>query len=142
MRVSGDLDHMWLFTTDGFFSAVAYRDEPDAIIVRARVGDDALRLVEAARQGEVIETPDRDYRFRVYLARDDWSAYVAGAAAAIDYPNFKEAVAARQGPDRPDAYAALWSAMFELQQHAVDPSPSQDLSAGSNVDAAPAPQAP
>lgn len=107
---------MWLFTTDGFFSAVAHRDDPGTVIVRSRVRDDAERLVDSVGLGDVIETPDRDYRFRVHLPRGRWARYVATAAEAIDYPNFKAAVAARQGADRAHAYADVWSVMFALQQ--------------------------
>ena len=57
-----------------------------------------------------------DYRFRVCLPRDTWAAYVAAAAKAIDYPNFKAAIAERQGADRAHVYGAVWAAMFAFQQ--------------------------
>ena len=118
---------MWLFTTDGFFSAVAHRDDPDTVLVRSRVREDALRLQAAVSQGEVTETPDADYRYRVLLPRETWSAYLAAAGDTIDYPNFKNAVAARQGADRARVYAHVWSVMFELQQREVE---GADESAG------------
>ena len=107
---------MWLFTTDGFYSAVADRDDPNTVIARSRVCDDALRLVEAVSTGEVIETPARDYRFRVHLPRDIWASYAAAAAAGIDYGNFKNAVAARQGAERARVYADVWADLLPLQQ--------------------------
>jgi hypothetical protein len=107
---------MWLFTTEGFYSAVADSDAPDTIVVRARAREDTVRLVEAIGHGEVRETPHTDYRFRVHLPRATWAAYVASAADGIDYPNFKAAVAARQGTDRADAYRAVWAVMFAFQQ--------------------------
>jgi hypothetical protein len=33
--------------------------------VRSRVREDAVRLTDVLALGEVLETPDRDYRFRV-----------------------------------------------------------------------------
>jgi hypothetical protein len=48
-----------------------------------------------------------------------WSAYVASAAQAIDYPNFKAAIAERQGADRANVYGAIWAAMFAFQQSAA-----------------------
>lgn len=111
---------MWLFTTDGFFSAVAHRDNPGTVLVRSRVREDAQGLVASAGQGEVIETPDGDYRYRVLLPRNTWSAYLAAAGHAIDYPNFKKAVATRRGADRARAYADVWSVMFQLQQAEVE----------------------
>lgn len=111
---------MWLFTTDGFFSAVVHRDDPDTILVRSRVREDALRLQAAVGQGEVTETPDGDYRYRVLLPRETWSDYLAAAGDAIDYPNFKNAVAACQGPDRARVYEDIWWVMAELQQREVE----------------------
>ena len=48
---------MWRFTTDGFYSAVAQRDDPGTVIVRSRVREDAERLTEVLGTGEVLETP-------------------------------------------------------------------------------------
>lgn len=123
---------MWLFTTDGFFSAVAHRDNPGTILVRSRVREDAQSLVASVGQGEVIETPDGDYRYRVLLPRNTWSAHLAAAGDAIDYPNFKNAVATRQGADRARAYADVWSVMFQLQQAEVE----GDATAGDSARAA------
>lgn len=107
---------MWLFTTDGFYSAVTRREAPDTVVVRARARDDVLRLIEAVGQGTLAETPHRDYRFRVSLPRERWAAYVAAGAEAIDYPNFEAVIAERQGADRADVYGAVWAAMFAFQQ--------------------------
>lgn len=107
---------MWLFTTDGFYSAVTHPEAPESVVVRARARDDVLRLIEAVGQGTLAETPHSDYRFRVRLPRDTWAAYVAAAAKAIDYPNFKAAIAERQGADRAHVYGAVWAAMFAFQQ--------------------------
>jgi hypothetical protein len=106
---------MWLFTTDGFFSAVNDRNDEGTIIVRSRVRDDAARLVDAVGVGRIIETRDSDYRFRVRLPRAAWVAYVAAAAEAIDYSNFKAAVAVRQGASRAHAYADVWAVLRRLQ---------------------------
>ena len=124
---------MWLFTTDGFFSAIGHRDKRDTILVRSHMREDAKSLVASVGQGEVIETADGDYRYRVLLPRQTWSAYLAAAGAAIDYPNFKKAVATRQGADRARAYADVWSVMFQLQQREVE----RDPTAGESVRAAP-----
>ena len=107
---------MWLFTTDGFYSAVTVPEAPDTVVVRARAREDALHLIEATGRGSLVETPHSDYRFRVCLPQAMWAAYVAAAAEAIDYPNFKAAIAERQGADRAHAYGAVWAAMFAFQQ--------------------------
>ncbi len=78
---------MWLFTTDGFYSAVTHHEAPDTVVVRARAREDVLRLIEAVGQGSLVETPHRDYRLSgLPRPRDTWAAYVAAAAEAIDYP--------------------------------------------------------
>lgn len=106
---------MWLMTTNGFFSAVEDREDCDAVFVRARVREDAEHMA-AAVGGEVIETPAADYRFRVRVAKTEWVAYIAGCASAIDYDNFKNAVAARQGPARASVYGEVWATLLRLQR--------------------------
>jgi hypothetical protein len=106
---------MWLFTLDGFYSAVAAHDDPDTLVVRARVRIDAELLVARVGTGEVLETRDRDYRYRVLLPRAVWAEYVAQAAGAIDYDNFKNAVARAQGRRRANDYAAVWGVMYHVQ---------------------------
>ncbi len=106
---------MWIFTTDGFFSAVADRNRPGHVVVRMRLRDDGERLQAAIGAGEVIETRGADYRFRICATHSQWSAYLAAAAAEIDYPNFKAAVAARDGMQRAHIYSDVWAVMRELQ---------------------------
>jgi hypothetical protein len=111
---------MWLTTTDGFYSAVDKGDRPGWLCVRGRVRGDlenllALKALEGSDEG-IIETGNSDYRFRVYVTREQWAAAVAEFAAAIDYSNFKDAVADRQGGERAHAYCDVWSALYRLQQ--------------------------
>lgn len=114
-RKRSDHVDIWLFTTQGFFSVVTDRDYPTGVLVRARVRADADGLA-AAVGGEVIETPGADYRFRLRMAKTTWAEYVAEQAVGIDYNNFKNAVAARQGYDRARACAEVWTVMRALQQ--------------------------
>lgn len=107
---------MWIFTKDGFFSAVKdrYCGEGE-IMVRGRVRRDLVRLASSCKQApEIIETPDADYAFRIKLAHEVWTDYVTRAAAGIDYPNVKNAIAG-QGA-RHDAYYDCWSALCRLQR--------------------------
>ena len=50
---------MWLFTTDGFYSAVTHREAPDTVVVRARARDDVLRLIEAVGRAPSPRHPSR-----------------------------------------------------------------------------------
>lgn len=102
-------------TTEGFFSAVEDRADDGAVFVRARVRGDAEQLAVAVG-GAVIETPAADYRFRVRMSKDDWARYVAACATGIDYDNFKNAVAARQGSARARTYVEVWGVLLRLQR--------------------------
>lgn len=106
---------MWVFTAEGFFSAVLSGKEPGSVTVRGRSREDIVHL--ARRLGaEVHETPERDYPFRIYVAREVWADHLKEAARAIDYHNFKNAVAKRQGWDRGDIYAEVWQVMRDRSE--------------------------
>lgn len=106
---------MWLMTTDGFFSAVEDRDDHEAVFVRTRVRGDAEQLAVAVGE-TVLETRSADYRFRVRMTKADWADYVADCAGAIDYNNFKNAVADRQGWARASVYGEVWATLLRLQR--------------------------
>lgn len=106
---------MWLITTQGFYSAVAHRDHPELIIVRARTREDIEALRRQIPSLEPVQNAGTDYRWRAAVGRDQWEAACAALAAEIDYPNFKNAVAERQGSWRHDVYAKVWSVLFALQ---------------------------
>jgi hypothetical protein len=109
---------MWLFTTSGFLSIVEHRDDQDRLLVRARVREDLEPLAEGLG-AELRETPAGDYRFRVEADREAVALLVADAVRAVDYPNFKNAVADRQGYARAGAYGRIWEVMFGVQQEAL-----------------------
>ena len=108
---------MWLFTTIGFFSVVADADHPDTLKVRARARED----LEALRDHhlpdlEIVETDHTDYRYRAFVAHDEWVHAAHALAGTIDYPNFKNAVAERQGRERAARYGRVWRTMLGLQR--------------------------
>ena len=108
---------MWIFTTIGFFSVVAHADEPGAVLVRARVREDLEALRDHVLPDiQIVRTPERDYRYRAVVGRDEWAHAAETLAAAIDYPNFKSAVAQRQGHDRAHRYGEIWGVMYDLQR--------------------------
>ncbi len=110
---------MWLVTDRGFYSVVDKGDRPGYLCVRGRVREDIEALFEldslAVYAAEVIETDNSDYRYRVYVRREDWVAAAADLAGQISYDNFKNEVAGRQGSERAHTYMAVWQALFELQ---------------------------
>ena len=94
---------MWLYTTCGFFSVVEDRQEPDRLVVRARVrGDlDNLREQYLPELGPTIDTPERDYQHRAYVGREDFARGLAALAMDLHQNNFKESVAARRATHGP-----------------------------------------
>ena len=107
---------MWLFTTIGFFSVVADASHPDTLKIRARAREDLAALrARHLPDIEIIETAHTDYRFRALVHRDDWLHAAEALARDIDYPNFKSAVAERQGPERAARYGRVWQTMRGLQ---------------------------
>lgn len=112
---------MWLFTPDGFFSAVQHKDYPNKIMIRTRSKMHAERLVEAMPQGsvrpEIVETPPpADYRFRVTVTREEWVYMVGSFAADIDYLNFKNQAAKKQHPKGfMSALHDVWSELLTFQ---------------------------
>lgn len=108
---------MWVFTPFGFFSVVAHRDQPDALLVRARARADLSELVKRlpAPRPKVQRTPDADYAFRTVVKRKAWAKLMTDFADELDYDNFKNAVAARQGRARAHLYHRVWAELLELR---------------------------
>jgi hypothetical protein len=112
---------MWTFTTDGFYSTVQHNADPKTVVVRCRAKDDALNLIEWLGDHDLTSitmqhTPDADYEWRLFIPRHAWAQYLISAVEHLDYPNFKTAVAQRQGLERADIYHDVWSVMAEFQE--------------------------
>lgn len=113
---------MWLMTRYGFFSIVEKPADREAgtLTVRARVRADldALREHALPGLGPIVEHAGSDYRFRARAARSDVAAALAALVDGLDYPNFKDEVARRQGTARAAAYGRVWDALYDLQADA------------------------
>lgn len=107
---------MWVFTTQGFYSVVAHRDNPERVIVRVRAREDLEALRQQIPSLRILEDADADYRWRAIVAHEKWVAAVAILAAGIDYTNFKSAVGERQGIERERLYSRVWREMRGLQE--------------------------
>ena len=109
---------MWLFLPLGFLSAVAHRDSPDLVLVRAREPEilDYMTGTMISLGRPVIrsrwEDPRADYPFRVLVDRQAWATFLAYEGQRIEATNFK-AHASRSGASRGflaachDTWAAL-----------------------------------
>ncbi len=120
---------MWLFTKHGFFSAVSAWQgdgtthqpiDPDRVVVRARVQShlEALkaRFPEQLGSCDIHVSPKRDYRYRIVVAKPDWSRVLAGLAEELDYDNFKNEVSGHEGRTAYEkSLHQVWSVMRDLQ---------------------------
>ena len=111
---------MWIFTKEGFFSAVISTEycKEGEVVVRARNRDDLHRLIDCLdEQGcktQIIDTPQADYCSRVIIQKSFWVKYVASAADGIDYANFKNATTS-DDELRHTAYFGCWSSLYDWQ---------------------------
>ncbi len=121
---------MWLFTTRGFLSVVAYDEGRDGdalpvpdgarpgdlLLVRARVFSDLTATLDALELpgSRAVSTSAADYPFRAVLTRAEWTRFLSIESQRIDYPNFKSRVQATQGSQRHDLYLRVWSVMRDL----------------------------
>lgn len=104
---------MWLFTKAGFISAVAHRDRPGFVLVRARRRAHLEALLPLLEHEHHIEhSPGADYPYRVTLPKVEFAVLVAELVADIDYPNFKHEAArggafGRGAPSLHQVWAAM-----------------------------------
>lgn len=108
---------MWLVTTEGFYSAVAHRDLPGHVLIRARVKED-LRNLERVLPGvrrRIFRDETADYPWRAVASAEEWSLAVARLSVEVDYDNFKSAVGNRQGHRRAGVYHGVWDALTRLE---------------------------
>jgi hypothetical protein len=108
---------MWLITPVGFFSIVRKPGDLAAgtLTVRARSREDLEALAATLPSlGPIADRGGTDYPYRARVPRDALAEAFAAMLRGIDYPNFKDVVAARQGPERAATYGEVWSTLLAL----------------------------
>jgi len=125
---------MWIMTTYGFFSVTQSQDDHNVLMVRARRREHIDKLQHAFKvlKGlKVVDWPNRDYRFRLFVDRADWKKVMVGLIDDTDFSNFKSEVKLRNGKSE-DQYAhalsKVWGTMSKLQ-----PSPPYGYSKGTTA---------
>lgn len=121
----------WFVTTLGAFSVVEKdSDKPKGTLtIRTRVRSDLenLRHRYLPDMGDISESTWSDYKFRAIADREAVSAALAALVADIDYGNFKNAVASRQGYDRASVYGDVWGVLYGLQSGRFEePAPAKN----------------
>ena len=103
---------MWIFTTEGFLSVVADRQDPrrGRLLVRARKRKHLTTLLPEC---PVFQKKPSDYPWRAWATREQVQNLLASQVAALDYDNFKNAI-----PDEQyhDACTEVWGAMWRYEQ--------------------------
>jgi hypothetical protein len=110
---------MWLITTVGFFSIVRKQGETDLTVrARARTDLEALAKRYLPSLGQIIDGGGTDYPYRARVASKPFADAVARMVLDVDYANFKNTVAARQGQDRAHVYGDVWDDLRKLTPRA------------------------
>ncbi len=120
---------MWLFTPDGFYSVVTADEFGHPLQVRARCDDDLDRLRSSyfPTLGENVHIPGRDYPVRAFTTHKEFADCLTKIAMAIDYDNFKSAVAVRHSSERAHVYGNVWSDCRKIKQNSVRKPPQRVL---------------
>ena len=102
---------MWIFTTEGFISAV-YKH--DAVQVRAR---DYKSLEDLATHcaSEIKHTPVADYPYRLETDRDHLATWLTKQAQLMDYSNFKTEVEDIRGFEFAAPLHKVWDVMHDVE---------------------------
>ena len=116
---------MWLFSQEGFVSAVKHKWMPGHLMVRARYEKDIKELAKRLeQQGSKVtckETPDGDYRWRLTCTKKAYKAVMCDMVDDIGYTNFKDQVHKEGDKDRDHAYMGVWSNMNGFQYDKLYP---------------------
>ena len=109
--LNGEGEAMWIFTTDGFISAV-YKH--NAVQVRAR---DRKSLEDLAIhcKSEIKHTPVADYPYRLETDRDNLATWLSKQAQLMDYGNFKSEVEAVRGFKFAAPLHKVWDVMHDVE---------------------------
>ena len=111
---------MWVFTKDGFFSAVFDKYcHSDELMVRARCKEDLCLLSKKLKgycdESEIVELGQADYQFRMKIPKQSWAEYLSNSALDIDYANFKDHTLPAGDDLRKDIYYQVWTALYRWQ---------------------------
>ena len=105
---------MWIFTTQGFVSAVQHRADRTLLMVRARTRQALEELADMSEMG-ILQTQSADYPFRVVVDRESFQSWVALEVELIDYDNFKNAAHVMGDQRYDDALMNVWTVMYSSE---------------------------
>lgn len=104
---------MWVFTQDGFISAVDNKAKPGLLAVRAR-DRQSLEAISEMANSEIEFTPQRDYQYRTYVSREMLEDFIKLSIETLDYPNFKDRLYVSRGKQYARAAGNVWTSMHAV----------------------------
>lgn len=100
---------MWLCLNRSFVSVVTDRENPDRLLVRARVEG---HIEAVFPEVKVFTDAGADYFYRAFIDREAVAQQISSEVQKIDYDNFKASVADQA---LRDCYLVFWGLMYKLQ---------------------------
>jgi hypothetical protein len=102
-------------TRIGFFSIVT--KSASEWQVRSRSKQDLQDLLHLCPEvgSAILDTPGRDYPYRIIVTRPDLDIVMLALAETVTYPNFKDA-AARAPGQRQKPYHEVWAIMRDAAE--------------------------
>jgi hypothetical protein len=111
---------LWIFTKDGFYSAVfdKYCNRGE-LMVRSHCKDDLCRLSKKLQgycdDSQILEIEHADYQYRMKIKKHMWADYLTNCALDIDYADVKQSIIPAGEDLRKDAYYQVWVALYQWQ---------------------------
>jgi hypothetical protein len=106
---------MWLLTKNSFVSIVLHREQPDNVLVRARVKRHLERLFPHKAK-DIYADGGADYKYRLLISKKELAEVVSAYIVQhLDYDNFKGAQEA-DDPAWMRFLHAVWGEGLKLQK--------------------------
>ncbi len=106
---------MWIFTPNGFYSAVQ-KYGTDHITIRSRVSGDLDKLREfMPGLGKEQKGGGTDYPYRATVSKADFAEGMKRLAETVDYDNFKGETMRVSGRAREEIYHKVWDIHFDME---------------------------
>lgn len=105
---------MWLFTDTGFISAVAHRDNPKKMMIRAR-DKKSLEGLSKMSRAKIETTLGADYPHRITVTKEMLKRWMNNQIDAAEYDNFKSQVSKTRGYDYVRPLHDVWETMHQVE---------------------------
>ena len=103
---------MWVMLNDSFLSIVENMNNPEELLVRARIKGDIEKIFPKAK---VFEDNNADYKYRTFLLKNEVANEIIKNISEINYDNFKNSIS-KTDSERYLAYTKVWGELRKLQK--------------------------